>query len=92
MQATQKLLDATKAVAARDAFRGVDKTRLGLAQDIQQRASELLEVHAGYEFTPAQVEYLQCLRQRLQDFCIASFVCAQEWEDAFCDAYQQGGK
>lgn len=86
---TERLREATEAVAAQGAFRNVDRTRLGLVDDIQSRARELLAMRVGQSLEAWQVEYLQCLRQRLQDFCVASFVVSQDWEDAFCDAYSK---
>lgn len=87
MIVTAELKAASQAVAKYGAFHGVDKTRLGLVADVQSRARELDAMREGEEISPAQVEYLQCLRQRLQDFCLQSFTVAQDWLDAFENAY-----
>jgi hypothetical protein len=90
MIVTRALLDASIALAQPNAFHGVDKTRLGLAEDIQSRAAELTAMREGELLQPYQVEYLQCLRSRLEDWCIQSLTVAQDWLDAFGNAYSKG--
>lgn len=90
MWITQELSNATHALVARDAFRNVHETRLGLVQDVQSRARELLQMQAGMELAPYQVAYLQALRSRLEDHCLVTFTAAQDWLDAFGNAYTMG--
>lgn len=94
MRVSKALIDATKALTASGAFSGVHYTRTGLVDDVQSRARELLAMREGAELAPFQVAYLQALRSRLNDHCLATFTAAQAWDDAFCDAYSaaQGGK
>lgn len=87
MLITQELSTATHALVARDAFANVDSSRAGLVQDVQGRARELLQMQAGVELSPHQVAYLQALRSRLQDHCLMAFTAAQDWLDAFGNAY-----
>jgi hypothetical protein len=90
MWITQKLSTATHALVARGAFSGVHHSRMGLVDDVQSRARELLQMQAGMKLAPFQVAYLQALRSRLQDHCLVTFTAAQDWLDAFGDAYAAG--
>ena len=91
MKMTRELLDASLRLTNPSAFLGVDRTRIGLVDDIRQRAREIGQacIPEGSELRRPQIEVLQQLRSRLQDFCLVTFTASTEWLDAFSDAYNR---
>ena len=85
---TARLIDATQALCAFGSLKDVHETRRQLALDCKSRAREVCQaIHVGQELEPFKVEFLQCLRSRLEDFDIAQLPVAREWLDAFSEAY-----
>jgi hypothetical protein len=83
---TQRFADANRALGPISAFNGATST-VQLVQDIQSRASEVEACRVGHELPAHQVEYLQCLRSRLQDYGLREVPAVIEWLAAFSEAY-----
>lgn len=92
MKVTRELMDATKALVPEAAWYGYHSSRMGLVHDVRDRAREISEnMYVDMNLAPFQVKYLQLLRSRLNDHCLATFTVAQDWQDAFAGAYARKG-
>ena len=91
MRLTKELLVETYCLTKGDAWEKEVKDRQALVYDIMDRATDILNNgREGQILQPFQLEYLQCLRSRLQDHVIAQNGHAQEWLRLFNEAYAAG--